>query len=212
MKRQVFLMGIALFVLSPFLVFGQLLDPVNYSIIEAPDTVRAGESFNVIVEATIDENWHLYSISNDPDAGPFPTQFSSPSSNIAITGQIEESDAQIAFDPNFETNLGWHSNSAQFKIPVAFSRNLQGLQPIILEVLYQVCDDRSCLPPKTKEIEAEVFLAGVSDSPFVNNLDSDDKSILWIAEFIFFGATAWLTLFFIYRLLRKKFIKSNSTE
>lgn len=205
-------MGIALFVLSPFFVFGQLLDPVEYSLTEVPDTVQAGDVFDVIVEATIDENWHLYSVLNDPDAGPYPTQFSTPSLNMTITGEVEESEATLAFDPNFETDLRWHSDSAQFKIPVSFNRNLQGSQTIILEILYQVCDDRSCLPPKTKEIKGEVFLTGVSDSPFVNNLDSNEISVLWIAEFIFFIATAWLTLFFAYRLIRKKAFKSSAGQ
>lgn len=159
-------MGIALFALSPFFVYGQLLDPVNYTLAESPDTVLAGQVFNVSVEATIDGEWHLYSILNDPDAGPYPTQFSTPSTDMAIAGEVEESDAVIAFDPNFNTDLGWHSKSARFTIPVAFRSSLQGKQAIILEVLYQVCDDVSCLPPKTKQIEGEVVLAGVSDNPF----------------------------------------------
>ncbi len=212
MKKIIFFLGIALYVLSPFFVFGQLLDPVSYTLTEAPDTVEAGKVFEVTVEATIDENWHLYSILNAPDLGPYPTQFSTPHSEMSIIGDIKESKAKIAYDPNFETDLGWHSNSAHFKIPIAFRNNLQGEQSILLEVLYQVCDDRSCLPPKTKEIKGEVYLAGVSDSPFVSNLDSDDTSALWIAEFIFFIATAWLTLFFVYRVIKKKISKSSSIE
>lgn len=205
-------MGITLFVLSPFFVSAQLLDPVEYTIVEMPDTVSAGESFDITIQAIIDENWHLYSVSNDPDAGPYPTQFSSVTPNMRIVGDVEEAEAEIAFDPNFETELGWHSGSAQFTVPVAFNGSLQGLQTITLEVLYQVCDDRSCLPPKTKEIKGEVFLAGVSDSPFVNNLDRDEISVLWIAEFIFFVATAGLTLFFIFKLFRKKLFKSSSEQ
>ncbi|WP_234572678.1 protein-disulfide reductase DsbD family protein [Rhodohalobacter sp. 614A] len=166
MKKLAFIMGIALFALSPFFVYGQLLDPVDYTLAEAPDSARAGEVFNVIVEASIDGNWHLYSISNDPDAGPYPTQFSTPSSDMAIAGDVQESDAVIAFDPNFNTDLGWHSKSARFTIPVAFKPSLEGTQSIVLEILYQVCDDVSCLPPKTKQIEGEVVLAGVADNPF----------------------------------------------
>lgn len=197
-------MGIALSALSPFFVYGQLLDPVNYIIKDIPDTVVAGEVFNITVEAFIDENWHLYSVLNDPDAGPYPTEFSSASTDVRIVGEVKESQAEIAYDPNFETELGWHSNSVQFEIPVLFNRNAQGSKNIVLEVLYQVCDDRSCLPPKTKEIEGEVILAGVTDSPFQNNLDSSEVSILWIVEFIFFITTAILTIFFVYKLIRKK--------
>ena len=159
-------MGIVFMALSPFFVYGQLLDPVDYQITGHPETVAAGEVFNVTVEATIDGDWHLYSVLNDPDAGPYPTTFSSASNQMAVAGEVEESEAVIAFDPNFETELGWHSKGAEFTIPVAFRSELQGEQTILLEVLYQVCDDVSCLPPKTKQIESAVNLEGVSDSPY----------------------------------------------
>lgn len=172
-------MGIALFALSPFLVHAQLLDPVDYRVIESPETVQAGEIFNVVVEATIDGDWHLYSVHNDPDAGPYPTTFSSGTAAMAIAGNIEETEAPIVFDPNFNEELGWHSERAEFTIPVAFRPDLEGTQSILIEVLYQVCDDRSCLPPKTKEITAEVVLSGVTDDPFT---DFPDEAELAQAE------------------------------
>src|SRR5690625_7189210 len=71
---------------------------------------------------------------------------------MAVAGAVTESPASIELDPNFNAELGWHSGEAFFTIPVAFHEELQGREQILLEVLYQVCDDRSCLPPKTKEI------------------------------------------------------------
>jgi thiol:disulfide interchange protein len=173
MKKVGIVMGIALWALSPFFVYGQLLDPVDYRIIESPETVQAGEIFNVRVEATIDGDWHLYSIHNDPAAGPYPTTFSSGSSGMAIAGSIEETEAPIVFDPNFNEELGWHSERAEFTIPIAFRPELEGTQRIVLEVLYQVCDDVSCLPPKTKQIEGSIVLAGVADDPFADFPDEE---------------------------------------
>lgn len=161
-------MGLAFMTLSPFFVFGQLLDPVQYEITSLPDTVQAGEVFNVTVEATIEGEWHLYSIHNDPDDGPYPTAFSTANSSMAIAGNIEESEATIVLDPNFNAELGWHSNEATFTIPIAFRPELEGEQTISLEVLYQVCDDKSCLPPKTKQIDSEIILDGVAENPFTD--------------------------------------------
>lgn len=165
-KKMSLLAGVALIALTPFFVFGQLLDPVDYSLVESPETVKAGEIFTVVVEAEIEGEWHLYSVLNPPDAGPYPTTFSSGSHLMAIAGDVEETDAIIAYDPNFDVELGWHSNRAVFRIPVAFRPELEGNQTIMLEVLYQVCDDRSCLPPKTKQIEGQIVLAGIADQPF----------------------------------------------
>ncbi len=182
MKKLRFVLGIVLLALSPFFVYGQLLDPVDYELVEAPETARAGEVFNVTVEATIEGDWHLYSILNDPDAGPYPTTFSSGSSQMAIAGDIEETEAAIEFDPNFNTELGWHSNTARFTIPVAFRSELEGNQRVQIEVLYQVCDDRSCLPPKTKEITGDILLFGVADNPFTD-FPEEEVTITQAEEF-----------------------------
>jgi len=175
-----FMMGTVLLALAPFLVQAQLLDPVSYKIVESPDTVKSAEIFNVVVEAEIDGEWHLYSALNDPDAGPYPTTFSSASGSMKIAGEIEESEARIVLDPNFNAKLGWHSNRAVFTIPVAFRENVQGKGTINLEVLYQVCDDKSCLPPKTKSINTPVVLAGISDNPvtFSGNGQNDTDDLI----------------------------------
>ncbi|MEX2362749.1 MAG: cytochrome c biogenesis protein CcdA, partial [Balneolaceae bacterium] len=81
-------------------------------------------------------------------------------------GDVVESDADIEFDPNFEAELGWHSSFAKFTIPAAVRINETGRQNLDIEVYYQVCDDRVCLPPKTKSIVAAVTVNGVSENPF----------------------------------------------
>jgi len=144
----------------PMGVMAQLLDPVTYEIKQAPEEVAAGEIFSIQVEATIEGEWHLYSVNNDPADGPYPTQFSSGRTNLLLAGAVQETEPTIVFDPNFQTELGWHAKSALFTIPLAFHPELTGNQKIVLDVLYQVCDDISCLPPKTKTIDTEIRLQG----------------------------------------------------
>lgn len=156
-------MGIIILMLSPLFVQGQILDPVSYSVIEAPDQVKAGEVFEVTIKAAIDGEWHLYSIANDPDAGPYPTQFSSANPDMTIAGDVQESEPKIEIDPNFNEELGWHSNEATFTIPITFQEEAGSSSMIDLEVLYQVCDDKSCLPPKTKSITKAIEISGVGD-------------------------------------------------
>lgn len=167
-------MGIALWALSPFFGYGQLLDPVDYRFINVPETAQAGEVFQITVQADIESPWHLYSVLNDPDAGPYPTTFSSGSTDMAVTGNVQETEAVIAFDPNFNTELGWHSGQPEFTVPVAFKSELEGPQTIVLDILYQVCDDSSCLPPKTKTIETEILLEGVAANPFTDFSEADE--------------------------------------
>lgn len=157
-------MGIIVMVLSPFFVQGQMLDPVTFSVIESPDEVKAGEVFEVTVKAEIDGKWHLYSIANNPDAGPYPTQFSSANPSLAIAGKITESEPVIEWDPNFDVELGWHTKEAVFTIPLVLKESVEGSPMIDLEVLYQVCDDKSCLPPKTKSITKPLVINSTAES------------------------------------------------
>lgn len=156
------LMGIIFAMLSPFFLYAQIPDPVKYDVVDIPDTVKAGEIFEIAIEASIEGKWHLYSVLNDPDAGPYPTDFSAKSPNFVLAGEINESKADIEYDPNFEAELGWHSSYASFVIPMAVKSELQGKQTLDIEVYYQVCDDRVCLPPKRKSIIADVFVEGVA--------------------------------------------------
>jgi hypothetical protein len=152
-----FKMGIILWMLSPFFVYGQLLEPVTFQIDEdqLPGSVKAGELFTVTIKAEIEDQWYLYSIHNKPDDGPIPTMFASEGTEMIIAGDIDETAAERKFDPNFGTELGLHSGTVSFMVPVRFRHNLSGKKKIKLNAYYQACDDRSCLPPR------EVFLTGL---------------------------------------------------
>lgn len=162
--------------LSPFFIHAQIPDPVKFSVLEAPEEVLAGEVFEIKIDASIEGDWHLYSILNDKDAGPFPTEFSAKSSNFVITGDVVESKADIEFDPNFEAELGWHSSFASFTVPVAVKTNQTGSQNLDIEVFYQVCNDRVCLPPAKKSIIAGVTVAGISETPVEQAVYNEELS------------------------------------
>lgn len=163
---QKFLVGITVIVLFPLFVYGQMMDPVSYTTNDVPDQVKAGQVFKVSIDASIDGDWHLYSVNNDPDAGPFPTKFSAPAADMAIAGDVLESDPVVSIDPNFDAELGWHSKNASFTVPVAFRKSISGRTNFKLKVFYQVCDDKTCLPPKSKFIQGSVDVKGVAAEPF----------------------------------------------
>lgn len=169
------LAGIVFAVLIPLSGYTQIPDPVKFKVVEIPAEVKAGEVFNIVLDASIEGKWHLYSVLNDPDAGPYPTAFSSNSPNFIFAGDVSETKADIEFDPNFEAELGWHSSFATFTLPVVIKTEVQGTQNLDIEAYYQVCDDRVCLPPKSKSIIASVKVVGVSDTPFEGSIGGVDE-------------------------------------
>jgi thiol:disulfide interchange protein DsbD len=167
-SKALLFLGMVLFALSPVLLYAQvnIPSPVTFTISQAPDTVKAGERFDVTIDATVEENWHLYSITPVVD-GPIPTSFSAPGDTLFIAGDIRETEPEINYDPNFKMDIGWHSYSATFVVPVAFSTSISGQHAVRIDVRYMVCDDRVCLPPTTRTLVKTVFVDGVADDPFI---------------------------------------------
>ncbi len=166
LKKILWLAGVLLWLTAPLVGHTQgMIDPVSFTLEEAPEQIEADETFQVRVRADIDDNWHLYSVDIGSDKGPFPTKFTSESDEIRIDGTVGESAPERAYDPNFEVELGWHSGQAAFTIPLVYrGQNSTGETLIDLAVEYQVCDDNICLPPKTKHLTRKVNVVGSSPS------------------------------------------------
>jgi thiol:disulfide interchange protein DsbD len=165
--KALVMLGMVFFALSPAFLYAQteIPNPVTFSIVQSPDTVKAGEIFQITVKATIEDKWHLYSIQPVVD-GPIPTSFSSGSDSLFFAGTITESTPDVNFDPNFNMDIGWHDKEATFYLPLAFSSNVRGRSSIVVNVRFMVCDDKMCLPPTTRTLVQSILVSGISDQPF----------------------------------------------
>jgi thiol:disulfide interchange protein DsbD len=161
------MLGMVFLTLSPTFLYAQteIPNPVSFSITQHPDTVKAGEIFQVTVKAIIEDSWHLYSIQPVVD-GPIPTSFSSGSDSLFLAGDITESEPDINFDPNFNMDIGWHDNEATFYLPLAFASTISGSSTIVINVRFMVCDDKMCLPPTTRTLVQPITVSGVAENPF----------------------------------------------
>lgn len=165
-------LGMMLFALSSVSLYAQvnIPTPVIFTITQAPDTVKAGEAFTITVTAEIEPSWHLYSI-EPVSTGPIPTSFSNQDDSLFIVGDIIEQVPEISYDPNFNMDIGWHSDKAWFEIPLAFATGISGTTAIRIDVRFMVCDDKICLPPKTISLVKTVTVAGISDNPITKGVE-----------------------------------------
>ena len=200
-----FLLTTLLFYIFCITVQAQLLDPVSFQITGLPEQVEAGERFTITLRAEIEGEWHLYSALNDPDAGPYPTTFTSASDGLMLAGDITETEPRIVLDPNFNAELGWHAREAEFSIPLVFDTSAHGMRDISLDVLYQVCDDRSCLPPKTKQVSASLLVRGVAEAPYIpeqnNGLTGFFQNWTWAVLLIIIAGSVTAVWYLIRRNL-----------
>lgn len=111
------------------------------------------------LSVTLKEGWHLYSLTQ-PAGGPIATRISFPSgSAVTQAGEIVAAAPKKALDPSFGIETETYVGSAKFEIPVKVAQGAAGVN-----VRFQVCNDRLCLPPSTAKLEIPGFAAMAATS------------------------------------------------
>ena len=131
--------------------FSQIHDPVKWStsVEKVSDT-----EYDLIVQATVEEGWHLYS-QNVPEDGPIPTTFSfEKSEDYELVGSTSEEEGHTIFDVVFEMEIKYFENNATFKQRIKTSA--ENAVKIAGEVEFMVCDDTSCLPPTFVDLNFQI--------------------------------------------------------
>ncbi|OIQ30787.1 MAG: thiol:disulfide interchange protein [Bacteroidetes bacterium MedPE-SWsnd-G2] len=126
----------------------QVLEPVKW----ASNIEKISEDeYNLIFNATIDDNWHLYS-QNVPEGGPIATEFLfEESQGFELIGKTIEEEGHESMDPVFEMEIKFFEHKAKFQQRIKVTNS--ELSVIKLEVGYMACDDARCLPPTYEDVE-----------------------------------------------------------
>lgn len=148
--------------------YAQIHDPVKWS--TSAEKISDSE-YDLIVKATIEANWHLYS-QNVPENGPIPTSFSfKKSQDFELIGRPSEEKGHTVHDPVFDMKIKYFENKATFKQRIkVLSKNSLKITGV---VEFMVCDDSSCLPPT--EIDLAFLIAGNKENAAPVNTDENKK-------------------------------------
>ncbi len=120
--------------------------------------LKQNEKTEVKLRAKIEASWYLYDL-EQPGKGPFPTKITVPEgTSFALEGDPKSVGASEKYDPNFKINTRTFAETAEFIVPVKATGDASG-DDLAINVRYQVCDDKVCLPPKT----VKVSFAGFED-------------------------------------------------
>jgi thiol-disulfide isomerase/thioredoxin len=117
------------------------------------------------LNAEIEEGWHIYSISQAP-GGPTTTVIRFPGNQpFRQDGAMEPPKPHKSFDPNFDMETQTYEGKINFKIPVSINTGAPlGGQKIAVNVLYQTCDESTCLPPYETHLFIPVKILKDGDS------------------------------------------------
>ena len=82
--------------------YAQIHDPVNWT--TSVEKISSSE-YDLIINAAIETNWHLYSQSV-PEDGPIPTSFSfEASENFELVKAVSEEEGHTVDDPVFDMKI-----------------------------------------------------------------------------------------------------------
>ncbi len=168
--------------------------------------LKAGQEFELTLRAEIDTNWKLYAL-EQPSGGPIATTVKpAEGSKFESNGNVTSGEPITKFDPNFKIDTKFFVEKAEFRVPLRATGSFDG-DDAAVDVRFQVCDDKICLPPKTLRVsfggstvvrKSSLFsnpdLLQSEPEPLVMNTQPADEpiwSFIWLA--VTLGALSLLT-------------------
>lgn len=120
----------------------------------ATTTTVTSKSASVTLSAAISDGWHVYALSQAP-GGPTPLRIAVPAgSPFALKAPVQESKVTRHMDPNFNMETVYYLKDVSFSLVLQKDASAHS-DSIQLDVRFQACNDRLCLPPYTAHLTAE---------------------------------------------------------
>lgn len=152
MRRFVLLLAVS--VLS---CAAQKLDPIHWALGAFPEA-KAGTEFKIPVRANLDEHWHLYSLTTPPP--PKPTKMQALEGAAYEVVRVEQPAPTRKRDVNFGSDTETFEGAVEFTLVAKALKDIAANESdLVVEVRYQACDDKQCLPPKKKQVSYDANFA-----------------------------------------------------
>lgn len=106
----------------------------------------ADKTYELHMTANINGKWHIYA--QEAGEGPEPTAFSFTNNPLVkLDGKVKEiGKLEKSYDPNFKSTLKFYGEKVDFVQKVKLKSSVATV--VKGTVIYMVCDDKKCLPPK----------------------------------------------------------------
>jgi thiol:disulfide interchange protein DsbD len=132
-----------LLIFTTYIGFAQVENPVSWSFTAKKISAK---QYELHMTAAVDGNWHIYA--QDAGEGPEPTSFTFVKNPLVkLDGKVKEmGKLESLYDPNFKSTLKFYNGKVDFVQKV----NVKSTANTVIKgtVVYMVCNDRRCLPPK----------------------------------------------------------------
>ncbi len=110
------------------------------------------------LEATVDDGWHMYSLSTPP--GPIPTTIATIDGAAIANVTFFEPPPIRKYDPNFQADTETYEGKQIFLARIELKKDVApGDVTIAFKPRYQTCSGTQCIPPRTRDISAVLSVA-----------------------------------------------------
>ncbi|MDO8836515.1 MAG: protein-disulfide reductase DsbD family protein [Vicinamibacterales bacterium] len=137
--------------------------PVRWALALEPasGTIAAGGAVKAVVTAAIDEGWHVYA-PDEANSGPRPVTISvAKGGAFEATGKLDAPEPEREMDEAFGQITASYAGETTFRLPVTTLPDTPaGTYPLKIEITFQACDGKICLPAKVVRLEAPVAITG----------------------------------------------------
>jgi len=166
---------IALLVCSLFtgILFAQEGSPVKFKI----ESKKVSDTeYDIVFNANIAKDWHVYSITQTADGGPNPTVITlNKSAAYELVGKVKESTPIMEMDKVFDMKVAYFKNKATFtqhiKVKTDKTFTLSG------KYEFQVCTDEKCEFPPAKKFSLTIEQKQVNNEELIVNSSNKKDSV-----------------------------------
>jgi len=133
---------------------------LNAQIIEDPTTWKisakktGGTEYKVIFDLTLKKGWHIWSLQPGEDVTLLPPEFKFKKNPDAVpSGKMTEAGHKVTGEMD-----GAEGIVSYYHDHVTYTQNVKVTGNTVIKgtYMYQVCDDKGCLPPKTLPFSVEI--------------------------------------------------------
>jgi Disulphide bond corrector protein DsbC len=127
------------------------------AVLDAPSGLKHGRAATLSVSGKVLEGWHVYALAQKP-GGPTPLRVTLDDNPIVrLAGYPSGTEPEEKHDPSFDLDTRFYRRTFALRVPITVKRTArEGAQLISVDVHFQSCSERVCLPPRTIQLSVPI--------------------------------------------------------
>ena len=145
---------------------------VQWKLTLDPATAAPGATVLGHLDATVDADWHMYSLTTPP-GGPIPTTITADNSPAVAKFTIFEPPPVRKLDPTFNIDTETYEGTQKFLVRIELKKDAAaGPATITFVPRYQTCSGTTCIPPRTRNVAATLNISPTASAAFAMSIPS----------------------------------------